>query len=1353
MLLFLSHSSVDTENARALASRLKISVPGLEVWFDEKDLKGGLPWQRQIEAAIARSSAFAVYVGSRGVVNWVEFEVRVALDRAVTQPDYRFIPILANGIIKLDVLPSFARQYQAVREGAFEELVAAVAGGQGVGPSLETDPFFGLRAIDESRSHLFFGREAESEELARRVFDHSLVLVSGDSGSGKSSLVRAGLVPRFRGGILSEIKGERPGDYIWHSVMMRPRGRPWDELGDAVEDAARSLGLSIPECDAFARAAETRDPGQARRALRCGLPPERTVVLLIVDQFEELFTATCKDDRSSFVQWLLSLTTPPDERYRVVLTMRHDYVNLCGSIEGLRERLDANDRRARFVLGRVSDEGLSRIITEPLRLAGVDTASRDLLARVVQEEVGSRPGDLALVQMALTETWRAKAVHQGNLLSAYAAVGRVEGSLAKAAEQFRNSELSAPGNSDLGPLLDPVLVRLVRLGDTGGATRRQATRDEFDDARWRLIQLMGSDAGRRLVQLGGSDERPTAEIAHEALVTAWPHLQNLMQSVANDKRVLDQLITKAHAWLSVPVTDRSARLAVGAELEVFDVLQRTHDDWLSPAEREFIAASREQARRRRKKDRLVHVAAWATAAVLAAMLGAIGYLAVGQYRQLQISESRRLAAEAQRVLPRDRALALDMALDAWSASRTVEAREAIVSSFPHVAATFQGRVGPLNLANFSRDGTRIHLIGARGYGGTWSVPGRLDERSGPALSFSGDLAYCTDDRWFVHSPPGSPTQVVESATGKVVATLEEQTVSVSLASFSDSGHMLATLDAQDVARVWRIPEGEMVELKGHVKRVRFVALSRDGSKAFTGSTDDTGGIWNALTGERTATLTGHDGSVTFVVESPDQRLLLTSGDETPRIWNASSGQGLNALVGHTSSVLDGAFSADSKRVVTASVDQTAILWNATSGQRIATLQGHAGPVKFARFSPDGEWIVTASENEAHVWSGRTGIFLATLSGHQGIVWSAMFSPDGSQIVTTSDDGTARVWLLTSAALTAVLEHDSTKGFATFSPDGRHVLTPGRSNTIQAWTTDTAQSVLSLVGHTAAPLGAVYSPDGKRIVTTSEDKTARIWDASSGALLRVLGHDSPLGAATFSLDGLSVITTGQSRARVWTAADGKMLVSREVKGLGSIGAASSDAKLLLTTGIFEPARLVNMADGSPIATLLEKSSRDGAAAFSPRGDRVVFCRTGGVPLLFSVPSGKPIAKLGGPSVVTHVAFSDDGERVVLTDSSGGARVWNAVDGTERAILDGPSETVWHAAFSQDARRLVTSSTVDARVWAVADGTLLAVVLGHNGLIYQSALSNDGQMVATAGSDRKVRLHRFLSLKSIEGLFRQ
>jgi hypothetical protein len=238
-LLFLSHAGADTDSARTLKKRIEESPvaieAGLNVWFDKDDLQAGRDWQTQLEEAIEkRATAFAVYVGSHGLINWVEREVRLALSRAATSNgQFPFIPILAAQVETSTALPGFVRQFQGVRDvenrpDEFQKLLAAVLERAGAGIlQLESEPFFGLKAIDETRDHLFFGRKQDTQALVERLQTRPLLMVTGDSGSGKSSLVRAGLIPRWRGGALAEEEGRRPNEEIWHVIEMRPTFALW----------------------------------------------------------------------------------------------------------------------------------------------------------------------------------------------------------------------------------------------------------------------------------------------------------------------------------------------------------------------------------------------------------------------------------------------------------------------------------------------------------------------------------------------------------------------------------------------------------------------------------------------------------------------------------------------------------------------------------------------------------------------------------------------------------------------------------------------------------------------------------------------------------------------------------------------------------------------------------------------------------------------------------------------------------------------------------------------------------------------------------------------------------------------
>jgi energy-coupling factor transporter ATP-binding protein EcfA2 len=596
--LFISHAGADSQRAVELAER--IEAAGLPVWIDKKHLEPGGPWLDQLENALTReTTAFAIYLTAAGAENWVRTEVRQALIRKVDAEReggrYPFIPVIADSATDLEKLPPFARHHQGVfldDETALQKLIAAVTERKAETIALVDEPFMGLEAFTAADSHLFFGREAETMELIDRLQRTNLLLVAGDSGSGKSSLVKAGLIPAFREGRFAPRLGKRPDPEMFHVVEMRPLGDPFDALITAISNAARGLDINAQLLDtAFARL-RRQEPSALRDALREGAPPESRI-LLVFDQFEELWTQTPDAGRRPFLDGLLDVARDDDPSRRVVATMRRDYMALTGTHKAFGGRLEATvsgERLCVYNLRRMTDEGLRACIERPLALAGVQRDQARELADEILRDAGDQPGDLALIEMALSETWEKCGGH-GRLIDAYRAIGRIEGAIRKAADEV--FEALSPEEQQRA---ETIFMRLVRLGDTGGTTRRVARLDEFDRPTQDLARRLGSKEGKRLLVLGGgpaTDE--TAELAHEQLTTQWPTYAGWLRDEngdrrATDKRTLDLLTGWQQRLLAVGATWRG--LPRSTDRRMFQSLLKRHLHWLSEPERLLVQRSR-----------------------------------------------------------------------------------------------------------------------------------------------------------------------------------------------------------------------------------------------------------------------------------------------------------------------------------------------------------------------------------------------------------------------------------------------------------------------------------------------------------------------------------------------------------------------------------------------------------------------------------------------------------------------------------------------------------------------------------------------------------------------------------------
>ena len=588
-------------------------------------------------------------------MNWVEREVRLALARATGAGAIPFVPILAPALgDPTAALPAFAQQHHGVfdplqRPEEFAKLLAAVLGrSEGPPPRATDEPFVGLRAMTERESDRFFGRDAELAELVADLRRNRLVAIVADSGAGKSSLAMAGLAPAYRGGALADPARRAPDEALWHVVVMRPGGNPLEGLRRGVTEAAQRMGLSPDAQAGLRKRLSLEDADEAAYALRCDLPANATETLLIVDQFDELLTETPETLRAPFVDLLLRLARMRGRGgFHVVLTVRVDYFNLCRPFEELYGALQGADNVLR--LKRISDAGLEQAVRAPLRMAGhVDAKEQDALATQTRRDLGDRPGDLALAQMALWTVWRNRGAHGGSLLEAYVDVGGVSGALAQEAERVRETKL----NDAEREVLPALLVRLVRLGETGGVLRRVAEVGEFDPKRLALAQKLASDDYGRLLMVGESSPGGEAklEVCHEALITQWPWLQNTLNAAAADLRALERLMDRAGRWRGAAEALRTKHLATGAERELFGELRQKRDEWLSAAERDFVAASDAAFLREEKAKRVLR------GAVAAAMLGLIGFAAFAGWEWHAASEAEK-EANAQRAKA-EKALAL-----------------------------------------------------------------------------------------------------------------------------------------------------------------------------------------------------------------------------------------------------------------------------------------------------------------------------------------------------------------------------------------------------------------------------------------------------------------------------------------------------------------------------------------------------------------------------------------------------------------------------------------------------------------------------------------------------------------------
>jgi WD40 repeat protein len=1144
-------------------------------------------------------------------------------------------------------------------------------------------PYRGLLAFEPKHQRFFFGRGRLREVLLERVRQAARgsgprwQVVAGASGTGKSSMVLAGVVPL----LAQEEWGwrvVRPGE------LVRAEGQAGSGRSRAVSGLLRRLqplGSSEPvptdlgaTPEALVEAVRRLSPSRPERKL-----------LLVVDQLEEIFTQLGSEDRQALMRALWRLAREPELGCVVVATLRTDHLERCGEVmleDGVRLDAAMNSEQHRIFVTRMGPEELAEVIEQPAHRVGMELEP-GLMDRL-RKDVEPEPGGLPLLEHALDLLWQRR---QGQRLthSAYEELGGVAGALTQMAER-QYEELSERERQQTRRLL----VRLATLRELSGARaqgrawveelrpREGQERESFDAVVEKLV-------GSRLLVTGGQEEGVAGraswvQLAHELLPRRWKRLGQWVEEGWERERQLREQEERRRQ------EEERERLRKEAEAQA--------------AERRRQEEERERLRREAETPR-------APQAQQSATKGTECILLAEQFRAKEPARAALFLREVSHEARNQRWMSTAMEVLQQPVTRVV----------------LRGHGGAVRKVAFSPDGQRVVTASADKTARVWSTEGKLlatlqaHSQEVLAVAFSPD-----GQRVVTASMDG--TAWVWSTDGRPLAMLAGHAHQVNTAVFSPDGLRVVTASLDKTARVWSLDGRLRATLEGHTGGVQMAAFSPDGQQVVTASLDKTARVWSTQ-GDLRTTLAGHAGWVNSAVFSPDgQQVVTASQDATAQIWKVD-GEPLAALTGHgigaenstgLAGVLTAVFSPDGKRVVTASQDGTARVWEISSGRfaqvsgrpswrMFARLAGHTSWVFSAEFSPDGQRVVTISEDgTARVWDVKEALLqdrlLGTLVGHGKGVQSFAISPDSQHVVTASKDGTARIWRLEEAGVLATLAgHGNAVSWAAFSPDGKRVVTASHDEKARVWSAE-GQLLATLQGHAHQVTMAAFSPDGQWVVTASLDGMARVWSANGEPRVTLSGHRGIVWSASFSPDGQRLVTASDDgTARVWST-QGELLVTLQGSIRGMPSAAFSPDGQRVVTASMDGTVQVWSASGELLSTLQGHKSGVLRAAFSPDGKRVVTASMDGTARVWSG-EGQLLATLEGHGTeqVSSAAFSPDGQWVVTASRDKTARMWSA-GGRLLATL---RHRAWvgSAAFSVDGERLVTAcSDGKARVWPVS-----------------------------------------------------
>jgi WD40 repeat protein/tetratricopeptide (TPR) repeat protein len=1270
--VFISYAQRDLQLVTQL--RTDLQKQGVTVWTDQAGLQPGThDWEEALRQAI-RSARAVLLVASPNAQQsrYVKDELRIA-----EMYKRRIYPIWVTGEEWMASIPLGWGSVQAIDARgdryvqAVVEISQLLGGGEPVTRSLPEllepapapdfvprNPYKGLRAFTGADIGDFFGREKLVGELLntlRQIVttpgqNARLLAIVGASGSGKSSLVMAGLLPQLQAGAI-------PGSSEWFYLERFVPG------GDPIENLAliwsQVLGRSIRTIREDLEDPNTR--GLHVLGLQLAKAANSKVVLFI-DQFEEIFTQTTNEDsRRQFINLLTMACTMPDGPLIVILTLRADFydrpIEYADFGRLLKERHE--------VVYPMEVRDLRAVIEKPAALPDVQLEFEGNLVGDLLFELRNEASALPLLQFTLDQLFERR---QGNLLTseAYREIGGVKGALAQHAEKTF-ADLPSDEHRHLARAL---FLRLVEAGASEqDATRRRAAVNELDlldSAQAEILRQVGQAfIGARLLTI----DKNTVEISHEALIREWALLGDWLHAAREDMRLTKAISGDAAEWIRRGRPASGDMLYRGTQLE--EALAWAQRNPASVNEMAFVEASlalqerraaEEGARRAREEQTARRARQFGRTAAAAAIIGVLAVVAT-IFAVQTANEAVQRSAKAE----------IDIATATAQlqlAGAQIQHAQTTATAASQSVATATAALVVAETRNAAAQATATRaLVAADQSNATATSAAAAAEQSNLAATAAGQSVATATAALVVAETRSAIAQATAASAADAAATAlarESQARATTIAVATEV--VMAQFELQQ-----KRTESRAVELAAKAQEFQnrslwvalplAVAANRvDGASQVARDTL-ANIVYNANILNR---FDAHAGFVNEVAVSPDGHTVLSAGSDYRVItWDAQTGVQRSVWHGHHGAVTTVAFLPDGKRALSGSWDKTLILWDVESGQPIKRLEAHVAPVTALGISPDGRRAISAScrresyasckEGQFIIWNLERQRPLHSFEGHHDRINDVIFSPDGNTVLSTSEDRSLRLWDAAIGREQRVLLDDDYEyiSAAAFHPDGKTIaFNIDNAGTIVLWDLETWGETRRLRGHTGWSSNLKFSADGKYLLSAGVDMKILLWEVASGDLIHKYeqGHDGAVTSVAFAPDGRSFVSGAHDSTVIRWSIDPVVIQQRlsgHREGVWAV-AVRSDGRVALSGSADDQMIAWDLQTGAVRQTFQQHTDRIWDVAFSPDGYQALSGSSDKTMILWDVETGEQLDTVEHKAEVFAVAFGRDG-RIALSSA--------------------------------------------------------------------------------------------------------